>query len=64
MVKVDNGTADSVFQKMYKFEDSDIDLIVELLEQEVEEIENYVYFQERNYERRDHLESLISEFCK
>ena len=64
MVKVDNGTADSVFQKMYKFEDSDIDLIVELLEQELEEIENYVYFQERNYERRDHLESLISEFCK
>jgi|LULW01.1.fsa_nt_gb molybdopterin biosynthesis enzyme MoaB len=64
MVKVDNGTADSVFQKMYKFEDSDIDLIVELLEQELEEIENYVYFQERNYERRDHIENLISEFCK
>ena len=63
MIKVDNGTAD-VGQKMYKFDDIDIDLIVELLEQEVEEIENHVYFQERNYERRDHLVSLIKEFSK
>ena len=44
MVKVDNGTADSVFQKMYKFDDLDIDLIVELLEQDLEEIENHVYY--------------------
>ena len=64
MVKVDNGTADSVSQKMYKFEDSDIDLIVELLEQEVEEIENHVYWKERNYERRDHIKDLIKEFSK
>ena len=63
MVKVDNGTVD-IGQKMYKFDDTDIDLIVELLEQEVEEIENHVYFQERNYERRDHLVSLINEFSK
>lgn len=64
MVKVDNGTADSVFQKMYKFEQTDIDLIVELLQQDLEEIENHVYWKERNYERRDHLESLINEFSK
>ena len=63
MIKVDNGTAD-IGQKMYKFEDSDIDLIVELLEQDLEEIENHVYWKERNYERRDHLESLINEFSK
>ena len=63
MIKVDNGTAD-IGQKMYKFEDSDIDLIVELLQQDLEEIENHVYWKERNYERRDHLESLINEFSK
>ena len=63
MIKVDNGTAD-VGQKMYKFEDSDIDLIVELLEQDLEDLENHVYWKERNYERRDHLESLINEFSK
>ena len=63
MIKVDNGTAD-IGQKMYKFEDSDIDLIVELLEQDLEEIENHVYWKERNYERHDHLESLINEFSK
>ena len=64
MIKVDNGTADSVFQKMYKFDQTDIDLIVELLQQYLEEIENHVYWKERNYERRDHLESLINEFSK
>ena len=63
MIKVDNGTAD-IGQKMYKFDDSDIDLIVELLQQDLEEIENHVYWKERNYERRDHLESLINEFSK
>ena len=63
MIKVDYGTAD-IGQKIYKFEDSDIDLIVELLEQDLEEIENHVYWKERNYERRDHLESLINEFSK
>ena len=64
MVKVDNGTADSVFQKMYKFDQTDIDLIVELLQQDLEEIENHVYWKESNYERRYHLESLINEFSK
>ena len=63
MIKVDNGTAD-IGQKMYKFEDSDIDLIVELLEQDLEEIENHVYWKERNYERRDHIKDLINEFSK
>ena len=61
MVKVDNGTADSVSQKMYKFEDSDIDLIVELLEQDLEDLENHVYW---NYERRDRIKDLIKEFSK
>ena len=71
MVKVDNGTADSVFQKMYKFEQTDIDLIVGLLEQELEFVHyNHVYQVENCggipgfYEKRDHLESLINEFSK
>ena len=56
MVKVDNGTAD--------FDQTDIDLIVELLQQDLEEIENHVYWKERNYERRDHIKDLINEFSK
>ena len=43
MVKVDNGTADSVFQKMYKFEQTDIDLIVELLQQDLKDLEDPHY---------------------
>ena len=63
MVKVDNGTADSVFQKMYKFDQTDIDLIVELLQQDLKDLEDphYPYW---NHERRLHLESLINEFSK
>ena len=61
MVKVDNGTADSVFQKMYKFEQTDIDLIVELLQQDLEDLENHVYW---NYARSDHIKDLIEEFSK
>ena len=72
MVKVDNGTAD-VGQKMYKFEDSDIDLIVRLLKQELEmhvyadvdlifELTDPVY--DEFCKRRNHLQSLINEFCK
>ena len=56
MVKVDNGTAD--------FDQTDIDLIVELLQQDLEEIENHVYWKERNYERCDHIKDLIKEFSK
>tara|TARA_Y100000004_G_C8620491_1_gene288594 strand:- start:75 stop:269 length:195 start_codon:yes stop_codon:yes gene_type:complete len=63
MVKVDNGTADSVFQKMYKFDQTDIDLIVELLQQDLEDLENLKYGW-GNHERRDHIESLINEFSK
>ena len=63
MVKVDNGTADSVFQKMYKFEQTDIDLIVELLQQDLKDLENphYPYW---NHERCDHIKDLINEFSK
>ena len=63
MVKVDNGTADSVFQKMYKFEQTDIDLIVELLQQDLEDLEDphYPYW---NYERCDHIKNLIEDFSK
>ena len=63
MVTVDNGTADSVFQKMYKFEQTDIDLIVELLQQDLEDLEDphYPYW---NYERCDHIKNLIEEFSK
>ena len=63
MVKVDNGTADSVFQKMYKFDQTDIDLIVELLQQDLEDLENLKYGW-GNYERRDHIKDLIEEFSK
>ena len=62
MVKVDNGTADSVFQKMYKFDQTDIDLIVELLQQDLKDLEESLSVLE--YERRDHIKNLIEEFSK
>tara|TARA_B100000242_G_C42769538_1_gene358406 strand:- start:389 stop:586 length:198 start_codon:yes stop_codon:yes gene_type:complete len=65
MIKVDNGTADTG-QKMYKFNNDDIDLIVMLLEQE---LEMHVYGPNnpefnRFYKRSNHLQSLIKEFKK
>ncbi len=65
MIKVDNGTADTG-QKMYKFNDEDIDLIIKLLEQE---LEMHVFRPNnpefnRFYKRHNHIQSLIKEFKK
>lgn len=64
MIKVDNGTTD-IGQKMYKFNDEDINLIIMLLEQE---LEMHVYANDPDFnqfwKRRDHLQSLIKEFKK
>ena len=64
MIKIDNGTADTG-QKMYKFNDKDINLIIMLLEQE---LEMHVYATDPNFnqfcKRRNRLQSLIKEFKK
>lgn len=65
MIKVDNGTAD-IGQKMYKFNNKDIDLIIMLLEKE---LEMHVYKPNNPefnlfHKRHNHLQSLIKEFKK
>ena len=70
MIKVDNGTADTG-QKMYKFNNKDIDLIHRILIQEKELVENVI---SRNpltisgnpfwKKRLKHINSMINELEK